>query len=148
MLRGTSEAHVSASSVSVSDPVPTISAGGVHLGEVRAFLVKYYGSRTGQDQSLGEPLHTVTTRDTFGLVRVAGEHYQIADVGMRMLKPRELFRAQGFPDSYVIDPVFNGKPLSGTGQIKMCGNSVPPDLADAIVSVNFSADVARGRVAA
>jgi DNA (cytosine-5)-methyltransferase 1 len=133
-FRGTSNAHVAASSLSVEEPAPTISAGGCHLGEVRAFLVKYYGHGTGQ--ALSEPLHTITTRDTFGLVTVEGEDYQIVDVGMRMLRARELFRAQGFPDAYVIDPLIDGKPLNATAQIKMCGNSVSPVLAQAIVSAN------------
>jgi DNA (cytosine-5)-methyltransferase 1 len=140
-FRGTSEAHVAASSLSVEEPVPTISAGGWHVSAVHAFLVKYYGHGTGQ--ALGEPLHTVTTRDTFGLVAVEGEDYQIVDLGMRMLRARELFRAQGFPDSYVIDPVVDGKPLSGTAQVKMCGNSVSPVVASAVVRANLTRVEAR-----
>lgn len=73
----------------------TVQAGGNHYGEVRAFLLKYYG--TEQDPNLRLSMHTVTAKDRFGLVTVAGEQYQIADIGMRMLQPRELFRAQGFP---------------------------------------------------
>jgi DNA (cytosine-5)-methyltransferase 1 len=137
-FRGTSDAHIAASSQPVTEPMPTISAQGWHVGEVRAFLVKYYSAQ-GTGQSLFDPLHTVTSRDTFGLVTVEGEDYQLVDIGMRMLNARELFRAQGFPDSYVIDPAVNGKPLSGTAQIKMCGNSVCPDLAAAIVRANCTA---------
>jgi DNA (cytosine-5)-methyltransferase 1 len=123
---------------SVDEPVPTICAGGEHVAEVRAFLMKYYGS--DQDPRLAEPLHTVTTKDRFGLVTVtiAGQLYAIADIGMRMLAPRELFRAQGFPDSYVIDPMLNGKPLTKTAQIRMCGNSVCPDVAEALVRANVA----------
>jgi DNA (cytosine-5)-methyltransferase 1 len=135
-FRGTSDAHVAASAQPVTEPMPTISAQGWHVGEVRAFLVKYYGAQ-GAGQSLFDPLHTVTSRDTFGLVTVAGEYYQLVEIGMRMLYARELFRGQGFPDSYVIDPVVDGKPLSATAQIKMCGNSVCPDLAAAIVRANY-----------
>ncbi len=90
----------------VTQPMPTITAGGLHVGEVRAFLTKYYGSDTGQ--SLDMPLHTVTTKDWFGLVTLKGENYQIADIGMRMLQPHELFAAQGFPSDYVIDKDING----------------------------------------
>jgi DNA (cytosine-5)-methyltransferase 1 len=91
-------------------PAPTVTAGGNHLAEVRAFLIKYYG--TEQDPQLGLPLHTVTTKDRFGLVTVHGDDYVIADIGMRMLVPRELFRAQGFPDTYRIELEVDGKPLS------------------------------------
>lgn len=123
----------------VRDPAPTVTAGGWHIGEVRAFLVKYYG--TDQDPQLREPLHTVTTRDRFGLVTVHGEEYQIADIGMRMLQPRELYRAQGFPDSYIIDCDYRGKPLTKTAQVRMCGNSVSPVVAKALVEANLMARI-------
>jgi len=119
------------------EPLRTISAGGLHHAEVRAFLVKYYGNeKDGVD--LREPLHTVPTHDRFGLVTIRGEDYAIVDIGMRMLTPRELARAQGFPDSYVLDPMFNGKPLSKTSQVRMIGNSVCPDLATALIVANFA----------
>ena len=104
------------------------------MGEVRSFLIKYYGSAIGQ--SVKDPLHTVTTRHRLGLVNVAGHDYRIADIGMRMLSPRELFRAQGFNDEYVIDPVVNGRRLSKAAQVRMCGNSVSPHPAKALVEAN------------
>jgi DNA (cytosine-5)-methyltransferase 1 len=116
-------------------PMPTITSGGQHIGEVRAFLIKYYG--TDQDPQLREPMHTVTTKQRFGIVTVKGEDYVIADVGMRMLQPRELYRAQGFPDSYIIDPQIDGKPLTKTAQVRMCGNSVSPVIAKALVEANL-----------
>ena len=106
-----------------------------HHALVTAFLLKYYG--TDQDPRLDDPLHTITTKARFGLVTVAGEQYEIADIGMRMLSPRELFRAQGFPEDYVIDPEFNGKPMSKTNQIALCGNAVPPQFAEALVRANL-----------
>jgi DNA (cytosine-5)-methyltransferase 1 len=118
-------------------PTPTITAGGMHIGEVRAFLQKYYGCENGQSQSCAEPMHTVPTKQRFGLVTVDGEDYQITDIGMRMLTPKELFSAQGFPDSYKIDIDYNGKKLTKTAQIRMCGNSVCPPLAKAIIQANF-----------
>lgn len=122
---------------STDDPVHTISAQGTHHGEVRAFLVKYYGNdKDGQD--LPDPLHTVPTRDRFGLVMVHGEPYAIADIGLRMLTPRELYRAQGFPDSYRIDTGAAGESITKTAQVRMCGNSVCPPLARALVSVNYT----------
>jgi len=121
----------------VNEPLHTIQAGGMHYGEVRAFLMKYYG--TDQDPRLEQPLGTVTTKDRFGLVTVHGQPYAIVDIGMRMLAPRELYRAQSFGDGYIIDPPFNGKPMTKTSQVRMCGNSVPPVVAQALVSANCCA---------
>jgi len=106
------------------DPLHTLSAQGQHFAEVRAFLVKYYGNE--QDGiSLNEPNHTVTARDRFGLVTVHGEEYAITVIGLRMLAPRELFRAQGFPESHIIDRGLtidadgnhHWKPLTKTSQV-------------------------------
>lgn len=123
----------------VDEPVPAITAGGLHVGEVRAFLLKYYGGESSDEgHDIDAPLGSVTTRDRFGLVMVQGEPYQIVDIGMRMLTPRELFAAQGFPADYVIDPIGpSGKPLTKTAQIRMCGNSVCPPLAAALVRANY-----------
>lgn len=104
--------------------------------EVHAFLVKYYGTAEGQSVAL--PMGTVTTRDRFGLVRVRGLDYEIADIGMRMLAPRELFRAQGFPDTYRIEIEYGGKILSKGAQVRMCGNSVSPVVARALVLANVA----------
>lgn len=103
---------------------------------VNTFLIKYYG--TDQDPNLREPLHTVTTKDRFGLVTVKGEAYAIVDIGLRMLTPRELYRAQGFPESYAIDTGADGRPLTKTAQVRMCGNSVCPPLARALVAANYA----------
>lgn len=117
------------------EPIPTLTAGGGHVAEVRAFLIKYY-SEGGQDQDCRDPMHTIPTKDRLGLVTVAGQQYQIADIGMRMLEPHELYAAQGFPSSYVIAPVIDGKPLPKYAQVRMCGNSVCPPLAEALVRAN------------
>lgn len=130
---------------STDEPLHTISAQGTHHAEVRAFLVKYYG--TDQDPQLGEPLHTVTTKDRFGVVIVKGEPYAIVDIGLRMLTPRELYRAQGFPESYAIDKGADGRPLTKTAQVRMCGNSVCPPLARALVAANYAGS-AKLRIAA
>jgi DNA (cytosine-5)-methyltransferase 1 len=120
----------------VDEPAPTITAGGFHVAEVRAFLMKYYGTAIGQ--GVDEPLDTVTARARFGLVMVQGELHEIVDIGMRMLTPRELFRAQGFPDTYDIEPMFEGKPMTKTAQIRMCGNSVCPPMARVLVAANYT----------
>jgi DNA (cytosine-5)-methyltransferase 1 len=108
--------------VSVEVPAATVTAGGGrgggHLALVEALL----------DRHAPGP----------ALVRVDGQVYAIADIGMRMLSPRELFRAQGFRDGYVIDPAFGGKPLIKTEQIAKAGNSVCPPVAEAIVRANLS----------
>lgn len=138
-LRGTSTAQAT------DEPLHTVSAQGQHFAEVRAFLIKYYG--TDQDPQLQEPLHTVTTKDRFGLVTVRGEEYAIVDIGLRMLTPRELYRAQGFPDTYIIDRGANGEAMTKTAQVRMCGNSVCPPLARAIVAANYSERSAERAVA-
>lgn len=125
----------------MSQPAATISAQGTHIGEVRALLMKYY--RTDQDPRLDEPMHTLTTKHRIGLVTVHSEDYVIVDIGMRMLTPRELFRAQGFPDSYIIDhgrDPQTGKLITLTkpAQVRMCGNSVAPPAAEAIVHAQFA----------
>ena len=111
----------------MAKPMPTVTATGQHIGEVRAFLVKYYGCGIGQ--SVKKPMHTVTSKDRLGLITIAGEKYQIADIGLRMLQPRELARAQGFPDSYI---------LTGTKtcQVAKLGNSVCPPIAKELVKAN------------
>lgn len=121
---------------SVEVPLPTLTAGGGHVGEVRAFLIKYYGNEK-EGVSLREPLHTVTAQDRFGLVTVRGEQYQIVDIGMRMLEPHELFAAQGFPKDYIIDRDAQGNPIPKYKQVARCGNSVCPDVAAAIVRSNY-----------
>ncbi|OAN53855.1 type II restriction endonuclease subunit M [Paramagnetospirillum marisnigri] len=121
----------------LSDPIKTVTATGQHAGLVSAFLTKYYGAAE-HGQECGEPLHTVTALPRFGLVTVMveGEPFILSDIGMRMLTPRELFSAQGFPESYIIDLEHNGKPLSKRAQVRMAGNSVCPPMAAALVGAN------------
>lgn len=119
----------------ITEPLPTITAGDGHFGEVRAFLIKYYGECTGQD--IKAPLDTITSHDRFGLVTVNGVDYQIVDIGLRMLEPRELYGCQGFPDDYIIDHDYTGKKYSRTEQVKRCGNAVPPPFARALVMANL-----------
>lgn len=119
----------------VTQPLQTVTAGGNHFGEVRAFLMSYYGTSIGSD--CNEPLHTVTTKDRFGLVTIHGQNYQIIDIGMRMLEPHELFGAQGFPSTYIIDRDDKGNRYPKTAQVARCGNSVSPVLPDALVKANL-----------
>lgn len=139
----------------IQKPISTLTSKGsqqqpvcLHLGEastpqnegttrVSAFILKYYGTAIGQ--TISDPLHTVTTKARFALVRVSGR--PILDIGTRMLTPRELFRAQGFPEDYVIthgqDDSGASRVLPRVAQIRMCGNAVSPVLAEALVRANL-----------
>lgn len=119
----------------ITEPIPTITAGGGHFGEVRAFLVKYYGQGTGQD--VAEPLDTIPTHDRFGLVTIQGVDYAIVDIGLRMLEPKELYGCQGFPEDYIIDRDCTGKPYPRSEQVKRCGNAVCPPIPEALVRANL-----------
>ena len=119
----------------IREPIPTITAGDGHFGEVRAFLIKYYGEGTGQD--IKEPLDTITSRDRFGLVTINGVDYQIVDIGLRMLEPRELYGCQGFPDDYIIDHDYTGKTYPRSEQVRRCGNAVCPPIPAALVKANL-----------
>ena len=120
------------------EPLHTITTSPGHFGLVSAFLIKYYGSGGGQE--LKEPLATITTKDRFGLVNVivdiAGEKYVIRDIFLRMLKPEELKRMQGFPDDYIIDKDIEGKRYPIKEQVARIGNSVVPVMAKALVEEN------------
>lgn len=138
-LRGTSN------SAATGEPLGTISAGGNHHAEVRAFLIRYFG--TDQAPEINQPLHTITTKHRDAVVTVKGIDYLIADIGMRMLQPRELYRAQGFPDTYIIDRGHDGRHLTKEQQVRMVGNSVCPPLACALVAANFAENRALRRAA-
>lgn len=125
----------------LNEPCPTITAGGDGKANlVAAFLDAYYG--TDQALSLNEPMGSDTTRDRRSLVTVEidGKTFVIVDIGMRMLTPRERFNAQGFPPDYIIDHGIdedgNKIALSQSAQGRMCGNSVCPPVAEALVLAN------------
>lgn len=138
---GTSIGH------SMDEPTHTDTATVNKSALIAPFLQSYYG--TGDGQKVDGPMRTDTTKDRFGLVTVDidGLTYAISDIGMRMLTPRERFRAQGFPDGYIIDRRPDGSPISMTVQGSCCGNSVCPPLAAALVAANCG-HLARMREAA
>jgi len=117
------------------EPLHTITTSAGHFGEVRAFLIKYYGDATGQD--INAPLDTVTPHDRFGLVTIKGIDYQIVDIGLRMLEPKELYGCQGFPEDYIIDHDYEGKTYPRSEQVRRCGNAVCPPIPAAMVRANL-----------
>ena len=119
----------------IDEPLTTIATSGAHHAEVLAFLVKYYG--TSYAQAVDEPLDTVTAKDRFAAVTVHGERYVITDIRMRMLQPRELFNAQGFPRDYIIDTDADGRPYPKSKQVARCGNAVTPPVPAALVRANL-----------
>ncbi|HEX3018525.1 MAG TPA: DNA cytosine methyltransferase [Caproicibacter sp.] len=120
---------------SMNEPLHTVTTSPGHFAEVQAFLIKYYGQGTGQ--KVTEPLDTVVSKDRFGLVTIHGIDYQIVDIGMRMLTPRELYAAQGFPQDYIIDHDYQGNTYPKSKQVARCGNAVPPPFAAALVRANL-----------
>lgn len=118
----------------VDAPLPTISAGGVHVAEVRAFITAYYGNDATGGQSAREPLRTITAKHRLGLVTVADVDFQIVDIGMRMLQPHELLKAQfgGFAAGYDLSAA-----RTKAAQIRLIGNSVCPDVVEALVRANL-----------
>lgn len=112
-------------------------SGDDHFQEVRAFMLKYY-SEGGQHSGVDEPVHTIPTKARMGLVTVSGYDYQVTDIGMRMLAPEELYRAQGFGNHYIHRYTADGRSLSVSAQTRMCGNSVSPDQAEAVVRANYT----------
>ncbi len=119
----------------VREPLHTVTCSPGHFGEVRAYLIKYYGQGTGQD--IKDPLDTVTAQDRFGLVAIHGVDYQIVDIGLRMLEPKELYGCQGFPDDYIIDRDYAWKTYPRSEQVKRCGNAVCPPIPAALVKANL-----------
>jgi len=148
----------------VDEPAPTITAGGggksslvelqlspdVEAGALRvaAFLISYYG--TENVSGAGEPAPTVTTKDRLGLVTVTikGTPYVIVDICLRMLQPAELYKAQGFPDDYIISHGADGKQFTKTQQVHMCGNSVSPPPMAALARANDPWSAVEQRAAA
>nr|WP_237756588.1 DNA cytosine methyltransferase [Salmonella enterica] len=118
------------------DPAPTITAGGLHVGEVQTTLaVDEYDEQRAQ--LVLAFLRKYCGEDCTGLVTIGGVVYRIVDIGMRMLQPRELYRAQGFPDWYVIEHDFRGVKYAKDKQVARCGNAVPPPFSEALVRANL-----------
>lgn len=91
--------------------------------EIRNLLNKYCGYNLKNNEIL--------------LFRIGGADYFLSDIGLRMLEPRELYNAQGFPPDYIIDVDIDGRKYNRTKQVARCGNAVPPPFAEAFVRANL-----------
>lgn len=128
------------------EPMPTVTAGGQHVWEVKTTLaVEDYDEERAQ-QVLAF-LQEYCGEECTGLVEIAGVTYRIIDIGMRMLQPHELYRAQGFPEWYIIDQDYRGVKYAKDKQVARCGNAVPPPFAEALVKANLP-EMCRAREAA
>ncbi len=124
------------------DPLQTITAGGGHHGVVATRIVK---AEPGADLQNWPKIRAALNEfcdyhleDTeVILFSIGGAWYFMADIGLRMLTPRELYRANGFPDDYKIDRDYTGKEYGKTKQVARCGNAVPPPFATALVRANL-----------
>lgn len=120
----------------VDAPAPGLTAGGLHVGNVETSLATegYDEPRAAQALTF---LQQYCGADSDGLVTVDGMVYRIVDIGMRMLQPAELYRAQGFPEWYIIDQDYKGTHYAKDKQVARCGNAVPPPFAEALVRANL-----------
>lgn len=118
------------------EPMPTVTAGGTHVGEVKTLLAVDGYDELRAQQAL-EFLREYCGPDSTGLVTIEGVVYRIVDIGMRMLQPHELYRAQGFPEWYIIDRDYRGVKYAKDKQVARCGNAVPPPFAEALVRANL-----------
>lgn len=114
-------------------PLQTVTAGGLHFGEMRALLAANDYDERRADQ-VAAFLHEYGISE---FVTIKGVLYRIVDIGMRMLQPRELYAAQGFPDWYIIDRDYRGVKYAKDKQVARCGNAVPPPFAEALVRANL-----------
>ncbi|WP_313486873.1 DNA cytosine methyltransferase [Pseudescherichia sp.] len=131
MLRGTcKDGRV------VDAPAPGLTAGGLHVGEVKTTLAVEAYDQQRADQALAFMQEYCGT-NCDGLVTISGVVYRIVDIGMRMLQPRELYAAQGFPEWYIIDLDYMGNRYAKDKQVARCGNAVPPSFAEALVRANL-----------
>lgn len=121
---------------------PKETAGGGHHGIVTTRIVKAEaGADLGHWPEIRELLntycgYTLGPQDVI-LFRVGEDWFFLADIGLRMLIPRELYRANGFPDDYKIDRDYLGNEYKKSKQVARCGNAVPPPFAEALVRANL-----------
>lgn len=127
---------------SVQEPLNTITTSGAHFANTKVYIKKYSpGCNLGYWNKVRELLNTYTgwnlADDEILIFNINGVEYFIYDIGLRMLQPKELYRAQGFPNDYIIDHDYTGREYPKTKQVARCGNAVPPAFAKALVQANL-----------
>lgn len=129
-----------------AEPLLTVAAGGEHHAVVQSGMADLAHGLT-VEQVAGAKRVTALMREYHGIakdlcgdfvtVMINGETYVIVDLGLRMLTPRELYKAQGFPESYIIDVGHDGRKFSKSAQVRMVGNSVCPNITKALIQANL-----------
>lgn len=124
----------------INEPLPTITAHANHFAKTDIYLKEYDSKNLGHWNEIRELLNTYTdwniSANRVLIFCINGVEYFISDIGLRMLQPKELYKAQGFPDDYIIDKDCNGKEYNKTKQVARCGNAVPPPFSKALVMAN------------
>lgn len=128
---------------SVNEPLNTITTSGAHFAYTKVYVKKYKpGCNLYNWGKVRELLNTYTdwnlADDEVLIFNINGVEQFIYDIGLRMLQPKELYKAQGFPDDYIIETDCNGKDYPKSKQVARCGNAVPPPFAKALVMANCS----------
>lgn len=126
----------------VDGPLRTITASAGEFAAVQVRVVRYErGTDLGYWPQIRELLNQycgyTLAEDEVLLLNIGGTWYYISDIGLRMLTPRELYKAMGFPADYCIDFDVNGKPYSKAEKVARCGNAVCPAMSEALVRANF-----------
>ena len=127
---------------SLREPRHTITTSAAHFAQIITRIVKYkIGENLGHWEGVRELLNKYCAyelaEDDLLLLQIGSEDYYIDDIGLRMLEPRELYKAQGFPEDYIIDTDCTGKSYPRDKQVARCGNAVPPPFAEALVRANL-----------
>lgn len=133
---------------SATEPLNTICTSAGHFGVIKTHLEKWDGQQDLRNwpqihRMLNEYCEYQLADDEILIFEIGGTKYFISDICMRMFEPRELFKAQGFPDTYIIDQDYTGKAYPKTHQVARCGNSVCPPIAEALVRVNLPEMIAK-----
>jgi DNA (cytosine-5)-methyltransferase 1 len=124
------------------DPLMTVTARDGQFANVRTTVVKWDGQTDTQHWPEIRKMLNIycgydLKDDEILLLNIGGVWYYISDIGLRMLTPRELYDAMGFPHDYIIDRDINGDPITRADQVARCGNAVCPAVAEALVRANL-----------
>ena len=127
---------------SVNEPLNTITTSGAHFANTKVYIRKYEkGCNLGYWSEVRKILNEYTdwnlADNEILIFNINGIECFISDIGLRMLQPKELYRAQGFPPDYRIEQDYTGRVYPKTKQVARCGNAVPPAFAKALTQANL-----------